>query len=120
MKEFKSYIFEKLKINKDSNLKERNLPDYINCRNYREFLNIEELKEDSREWYHRIYPDDELFDEIKNEPLSKSLELFFKNTGKWEDEYCVSDSIIRERFMKYFSEVCGVKYDYFYDVWLNY
>jgi hypothetical protein len=87
--------------------------------NYQDFIKNDGMDQELREWYKKEYKTDPLGDELPTITFAEVLAQFFNELDKFEEECCADDSIVRERIFKKLTELCGVKYNNFYDFWLK-
>lgn len=77
------------------------------------------LAEPLKAYYCREYPEDELGQEMPEEPTFTTL---FDYLDSYQDVYSLmgraSDSIIRERLFSRLAELMEADYDYIYQQWL--
>jgi len=72
-----------------------------------------------RDWYHRKWPRDEIYREIREDAVFAGL-MEAINTGRNVYEYIgVSDSFVRERLFVRLAEVTGHSYKDIYNKWLG-
>lgn len=72
-----------------------------------------------KEWYHKEYPDDDIWEEI--DPDITFFDVYSTLRGKHDvyDVLGVGDSVVRERVFDKLSEIGKVDYDVIYNMWLG-
>lgn len=77
------------------------------------------MKTKIKEWYIKVYPDDELGVEINNEITFYDLFIVLDTYKDVYEALNVWDSIVRERVFGRLAELMHVDYDYVYEQWLK-
>lgn len=91
----------------------------INKDNLNEYLNKEGMNDNVKQWYHKKFKTDELWEEIDDIiTFADVLKRMVKNQEDIYNILNVSDSLVRERVFTAISKLCKVPYDELYERWL--
>ena len=72
-----------------------------------------------KEWYHKEYPDDDIWEEIDSDITFFDVYSTLRGKHDVYDVLGVVDSVVRERVFDKLSEIGKVDYDVIYNMWLG-
>lgn len=72
-----------------------------------------------KEWYHKEYPDDDIWEEIDSDITFFDVYSTLRGKHDVYDVLGVGDSVVRERVFDKLSEIGKVDYDVIYNMWLG-